>query len=271
MVSEMDPIASIKKEYINELVAQEKREDDRAFDEHRNIKIIPNYIKKAEGSAYVELGDTKVIVGVKYDAGKPFADIPNQGVMTTSAEFAPMASPEFESGPPGENAIELARVVDRGIRESEAIDTKKLCIIPGEKVYIVFVDIQILDNCGNLIDACGIAAITALLTARMPVYDKDGNPTEEMVPLPLNKIPITCTMVKVNNKLLLDPALDEEKVLDSRITVSTDDDGNIVAMQKGTGGSFKLEEIMEAVKISKEQGKKIREIIKNSIKEEESG
>ncbi|MEK7831904.1 MAG: hypothetical protein AAB401_12500, partial [Acidobacteriota bacterium] len=47
--------------------------------------------------------------------------------------------------------IELARVVDRGLRESHCIDLDKLVIKPGEKVFTVFVDIHILDHQGNLI------------------------------------------------------------------------------------------------------------------------
>jgi exosome complex component RRP42 len=269
VVNMQESIANIKRQYIIDLAAEGKRADGRDFDQYRDLTIIPNYIKKAEGSAYVKLGDTKVIVGVKYDVGTPFPDIPNEGVMTTSAEFAPMASPDFEAGPPGEDAIELARVVDRGIRESKAIDTGKLCIVPGEKVMIVFVDIQILDQDGNLIDACGIGAITALLTAKMRVYDEEGNPTEEFVPLPVVKSPVPCTMAKIGNSILLDPQMDEEMILDSRITVSTDEEGNVVAMQKGMAGSFKLEEIMEAVAISKREGQKIREKIQKAISESE--
>jgi len=265
----MDAIANIKREYINNLASEGKRVDERALDEYRNLKIIPNYIKKAEGSAFVELGGTKVIVGVKYDVGTPFPDIPNEGVMTTSAELPPMASPDFESGPPGEDAIELARVVDRGIRESKAIDTEKLCIKPGELVRIVFVDIQVLDDGGNLIDACGIGAITALKCARMPVYDEDGNPTEEIEALPLRKVPVTCTIAKIGGNLLVDPEKDEEKVMQSRVTVSTDEDGNIVAMQKGIDGSFKLEEIMEAVRLAKVKGQENREKILKAIEEAE--
>jgi len=267
MVIEMDAIANIKREYINNLASEGKRIDDRALDEYRDLKIIPNYIKKAEGSAYVELGETKVVVGVKYDVGTPFPDIPNEGVMTTSAELPPLASPDFESGPPGEDAIELARVVDRGIRESKAIDTEKLCIIPGELVRIVFVDIQIVDDGGNLIDACGIGAITALKCAKMAVYDDEGKPTDKIEPLPLRKVPVTCTIAKVGGRLLVDPLTDEEKIMESRITVTTDAEGNIVAMQKGMDGSFKLEEVMEAVRLAKVKGQENREKILKALEE----
>ena len=77
-------------------------------------------------------------------------------------ELIPLASPDFESGPPREKAIELARVVDRGIRESETIDMAKLCITPEEKVWIVFIDVHVLDYDGNLFDACSLAASAAL-------------------------------------------------------------------------------------------------------------
>lgn len=267
MVSKMDAIANVKRQYISDLASQEKRVDGRELTQYRDIKIVPNYAKKAEGSAFVELGKTKVIVGVKYDVGTPFPDIPNEGVMTTSAELSPIASPKFESGPPNEEAIELARVVDRGIRESKAIDTAKLCIIPGEKVRIVFLDIQVLDQDGNLIDACSIAALTALKCAKIQVYDSEGNPTDEYEPLPMRKMPLACTMAKLAGKLLVDPQMDEESVLDSRITVSTDEEGNVVAMQKGMAGSFKLDEIMEAVNISQTEGQKIREMIVKAIEE----
>ncbi len=60
--------------------------------------------------------------------GTPFADTPDKGVLSTNAELIPMGSPNFEAGPPDEHSIELARVVDRGIRESEMIDLEKMCI-----------------------------------------------------------------------------------------------------------------------------------------------
>ena len=148
--------AEIKKDYIIKLAKSGKRADDRKFDEFRKIEIETDIIKKAEGSAKVRIGNTQVIAGIKMDVGEPYPDTPDSGVMTTAAELIPMASPDFESGPPDEESIELARVVDRGIRESEVIDVDKLCIVPGEKVWMVFIDIHILDYDGNLFDAAAL-------------------------------------------------------------------------------------------------------------------
>jgi exosome complex component RRP45 len=75
--------------------------------------------------------------------------------------------------------IELGRVVERGLRQSRAIDTEALCIVSGEKVFLLLfhsqlqvwsirVDIRILDDNGNLTDCCSIGAITALQHFRRP-------------------------------------------------------------------------------------------------------
>ena len=144
------------------------------------------------------IGNTDVLVGVKMEVGQPFADTPDKGVLTTNAELIPMASPTFESGPPDENAIELARVVDRGIRESEMIDLQKLCIKKGEEVWINFVDIYVLDYDGNLFDACFLGAMAALKSAVVPAAENEKG---EDYPMPIKRIPISCTAVKIEKTL----------------------------------------------------------------------
>lgn len=42
--------------------------------------------------------------------------------------------------------------MERGLRESRAIDTEALCIVAGEKVWSIRLDLHILDDDGNLID-----------------------------------------------------------------------------------------------------------------------
>ena len=154
-------ITKVRLKQIEALLEKGKRLDERGLLDTREIKIEQGVIEKAEGSARVLLGKTEVLVGVKVETGEPFPDTPNDGVMTVNAELVPLASPHFEPGPPDENSIELARVVDRGIRESHAIDTEKLCIEPGKKVFVVFVDVYVLNHDGNLIDAAAIAAMAA--------------------------------------------------------------------------------------------------------------
>ena len=223
-------VTKVRLKQIEQLIEKGKRLDDRGLLDTREIKIEQGLIEKAEGSARVYLGKTEILVGVKVSTGEPFPDTPNDGVMTVNAELVPVASPNFEPGPPDENSIELARVVDRGIRESKCIDNEKLCIEPGKKVFVVFVDIYVLNHDGNLIDASAIAAMAALLNTKMPNYEiKDGELKikQGYTPLPVKNHPVTVTMGKISNHLIVDPSAEEEKVMDSRITFATKENGNI--------------------------------------------
>src|SRR3989344_3464075 len=105
-------------DYINSLFEQDKRVDGRRVDEYREVIIEKNISKNAEGSARCKIGDTEVIVGIKMDIGTPYPDSPDEGSIIVTAELTPMASPDFELGPPSPWATEIARIVDRGIRES---------------------------------------------------------------------------------------------------------------------------------------------------------
>jgi len=261
-------VVHIKKKRILELLANGKREDGRGPTEYREIQLEEGVIERAEGSARVRLGKTEVIVGVKIGTGAPFSDVPDKGVLTVNAELVPLASPSFEPGPPGEDAVELARVVDRGIRESKAIDLEKLCVAPGKLVFVIFIDVYVLNHDGNLIDASTMAALAALINTKMFKYTvEEGEIVKKpgYTPLPIINYPISVTFAKIGDKLILDTGLDEEQVMDARLTMTLDKDGKICAIQKGGGsGYFTKEEILEAAKIAQEKTAELRKIVVKS-------
>ncbi len=251
-------ISDIKKDHIHKLIAKGKRVDGRSWDEYRDVSIQTNFGENAEGSARIQIGNTDVLVGLKMDLGSPFSDTPDKGVLTTSAELIPMASPSFESGPPDENAIELARVVDRGIRESGMIDVDALCITPGEEVWICFLDMYVLDYDGNLFDACSLGSVAALKSAKVPASRHEKG---EDYPLPTNCTPISCTAVQIENSILFDPTLDEERIAEARLTVTTDENGDLRAMQKGLEGSLTRDQINTIVENAQRLGQELRELV----------
>lgn len=251
-------ISELTRNHIHRLASAGKRADGRAPDEFRPLKIEKDFVKSAEGSARVHLGKTDVLVGIKMDLGEPYPDTPNKGVLITSAELIPMASPKFESGPPRENAIELARVVDRGIRETETVDMEKLCVEPGEKVWLLFLDLHILDYDGNLFDACSFGALGALTNTIVPASRFNGKDFK----LKVEHYPVSITSVKIGSSIFQDPSLDEEMVADARLTVAIDENGNITAMQKGLSGSFTFDEVERVIELATIRGNEIRETIK---------
>ncbi len=254
-------LTRVRQKQIGQMIDAGKRLDGRGLTDYREFTIEEGLIERAEGSARIRLGKTEVLVGVKIETGEPFPDTPNEGVLTVNAELVPLASPAFEPGPPDENSIELARIVDRGIRESKAVYSDKLVIEPGKKVFVIFVDVYVLNHDGNLIDASALAAVAALTNTKMPNYEIEDGEVKIKTgysPLPLKNHPITVTIAKINNKLIVDPSSEEEQVLDARISMAIDDDGNICAIQKGCSGFFTPQEILEASKIAQEKATELR-------------
>ncbi len=253
----------MNEKYVLDLMKQGLRIDGRSLKEFRKpVKIETGISKNAEGSAKAIIGETEVIVGVKLNVGEPYPDNPDEGTIIVTAELLPMASEEFEPGPPGIQAIELARIVDRGIRESKVIDFKKLCIKKGELVWLVFIDIYPINDAGNLIDASALAAVAALKQVKFPKLEKNrvkyGELTKEK--LPLNKVPITCTLIKIGDKILVDPTFEEEKVIDARLSIAISD-GKLNALQKGGIEGITSEEIDKMMDIAFEKEKELRKLI----------
>jgi len=256
--------SKVRQKRIAQLIARGKRLDGREPNDYREVQLESGLIERAEGSARVRLGKTEVLVGTKIEVGEPFPDTPNEGVLTVNAELVPLASPTFEPGPPDENSVELARVVDRGIRESKAIVLEDLCVEPGKKVFIVFVDVYVLNHDGNLIDASALAAFAALMNTKMFNYEvKEGEIKIKpgYKPLPMRNYPVAVTFAKIGDKLIVDPWLEEEQVMDARLTMAVEKDEKICAVQKGGYGYFTAQEILEASKTAQQKALELRKLV----------
>ncbi len=262
MSSRHNIVSRLKRKKIKEVITSGKRMDGRSLEDYREIVVKTGVLEKAEGSAEVLLGNTRVLVGVKIGIGHPFEDTPDKGVLMCNAEFTPIASPNFEPGPPREQSIELARVVDRGLRSAEIVDFSKLSLIPGKQVYLIHVDLYVLNYDGNLIDASALAAIAALKVAKRPVYKVEEGEiklTKRKQSLKVRKTPVAVTLVKIDDTLLVDPSADEEEVMDARLTVTLDEDENVCAIQKSGSEGFTPDEIKKCIKIALEKAAENRQ------------
>lgn len=263
MMDASEIVTTIEKKYIIKLLKEGKRIDGRGLYDYRDIKIDVNFVPKAEGSADVTLGKTRVMVGIKYDIGAPFPDGPDEGVATVMSEFVPFASPMFEGGPPTIESIEVARVVDRGIRHGNCIDYKKLSIKSGAWCYILFIDIYIMNYYGNLIDTSAIASIVALLATKLPAakLNEDGNTpiwNGEYMPVPLKELPLQITFSKINDIVIVDPSLSEELVQDGRISIGVTESNKICSIQKIGTAIWSQEEILKLMNIAIEKATELR-------------
>jgi exosome complex component RRP42 len=280
MSAEARSVYKVTRKNVLESINKNERLDGRKPFEQRDIKISFNVSNKAEGSVRVKIGKTDVVCGIKMSTQEPYTDHENEGTMTTSMELLPLSSPSFEYGQPTIEAVEIARVIDRGVRESRFIDFEKLCIKPGEKVWSIYIDLATINDDGSLIDAGALAAILALMTARFPVYDEEkdiisyGEFTDKKIPFKMENMPITSTFFKIGDKLLIDPRREEEDTMEGRVTLEISSPGKeemITAMQKGGEATFTQEEIMTAAEEAVKVFKKFKALIDKEVEGFEKG
>jgi exosome complex component RRP42 len=259
-------VEHLRKQQMWESISKGKRLDGRKLDEMRPIEIELDIIKKANGSAKVKIGDSEIVAGIKVETGEPFEGLENKGALILSAEVLPTASPYIEPGPPDEETVELARVVDRGIRESEMIDLDKLVLIPGKVVYTIFVDCSIINADGNLFDATSYAVVSALISSRIPVFEMqdDGKAvnTGKTQDPPITTMPVSITAVRIGDTVILDPTAEEEACMDARITITTNSKNQYAAIQKGFTGAFTVQQVKKAAEIARIKGEEVRAKLK---------
>ncbi len=248
---------------LKRLILKGYRIDGRSLLDYRDLEYKQGIIATAEGSAWVRLGKTEVIAGVKMAIMEPYPDTPNKGNLMVDAHLLPLSNPKFTSGPPDNATIEVARVIDRGLREGEALDFEKLVIKEGEKVWGISIDVVPLNYDGNIIDAGGIAAILALMNAKFPKVEegKVNYKTLSNKALPVKNHPIPITIYKVGEKYVVDPTEDEENIADSRLTITVLDNNKICALQKGGEGTLQIKDIEEMTALAIEKAKHIRKLI----------
>lgn len=263
-MTQLDILTELQRNKVLESLAKGKRVSGRAFDEYRKVEVLTDVSENANGSARIRLGKTDVIAGIKFAIGEPYPDSPDEGSISVGAELTPLASPLNEVGPPSPHEVELSRVVDRGIRESHCVDLSSLCLVPGEKVLSLFIDIYALNDDGNLLDASSMAALVALNHTRMPkvedgkiIYGEyDGKMLE------LANQPLLITTIKAANTLLSDVDLGEEKAQFARFSFGSTEKGIITAFQKAGSGSFSAGELEQSIETGLKNAKALRKTLK---------
>ncbi|KAL9673634.1 hypothetical protein QQ045_029895 [Rhodiola kirilowii] len=263
-----------EKNFIESALVSDLRVDGRRPFDYRKLSI---RFGREDGSSEVQLGETHVMGFVTGQLAAPYKDRPNEGTLAIFTEFSPMADPSFEAGRPGENAVELGRIIDRGLRESRAVDTESLCILSGKIVWSIRVDLHILDNGGNLVDAANIAALAALLTFRRPECTLSGDdgqevivhPAEEKEPLPLivHHLPVAVTFAFFSNDnvVVIDPTHKEEAVMKGRLTATLNTNGDVCAIQKGGGIGVMHGVILQCLRIASVKAADMTSKIKTAV------
>ena len=134
--------------------------------------------QESMSTAELSMGRTVVLADVTAELTQPFPGRPSEGMLQFRVDNSALVPTSGrEAGRPSPAALELDRAIEWAVRDSQALDTEALCVISGEHVWSVRVEVCVLNDDGNLIDACVLAAMAALRHFRRPevtVVTSDG-------------------------------------------------------------------------------------------------
>ncbi|NPA49608.1 MAG: ribonuclease PH [Thermodesulfobacteria bacterium] len=199
------------------------RKDGRAPDELRPVKIIPHFLKYAEGSALIELGETKVICSVSVEEKVP-AFLKDTGMGWITAEYA-MLPRATHSRTPRDSVVgkkgrsyEIQRLIGRALRA--VVDLTLL----GERTF--WVDCDVIQADGGTRTASITGAWVALALAfkkllRAGVLDQD--------PLKESLAAVSCGLVA--GEILLDLTYEEDAMAEVDANFVLTGEGKVVEIQ----------------------------------------
>ncbi len=243
-------------ELIRDLVKKEERVDSRKLSEYRKIDFTVNPVKKADGSCWLSMGETKVVVGVKFGLMEPYPDTPEEGGLMVSLNYSPVVWKDL----PANRDIEVSRVLDRSIRESKMLNLKEFCISKGEKAFQIFIDCYVLNYDGNLLDALNLATVKSLMSANMPKLEDDKLASSDKK-INIKAVPIGVTVSGIDGKYLVDLNRLEENASDFSLFISYLDEKTICAMQKTGINGIPMKDMNKIFEIGAGKQKELRGIL----------
>ena len=221
------------------------RIDGRANDTLRQVTITRNYIKYAEGSVFLEVGDTKVICTASIEERVPsFLKETGQGWITSEYSMLPRSSEtriirESSRGRVGGRTQEIQRLIGRAFRG--VVDLSRL----GERT--IWIDCDVIQADGGTRTASITGGFIALVDALNKLK------TEGKIEDLLIKDYVAATSVGiVNGEVLLDLNYHEDSRAEVDMNFILTGKGKFIELQ-GTAESvpFSMEQLQAMIDLSK--------------------
>jgi ribonuclease PH len=226
------------------------RSDGRKPSQLRPLKITPSYIKTADGSVLIEMGDTRVICTAKLEERvPPFLRNSGKGWITAEYGMLPGSSQqrigrESSRGKVGGRTHEIQRLIGRSLRS--VADLKSL----GERS--VWIDCDVIQADGGTRTASITGAYIALMEA-VRVWRERGILSAD----PVKDAVAAVSIGIVDGKILLDLCYEEDS--------KADVDMNFV--MTGSGKFIEVQGTAESAPFTKKQMERMAEIAHQGIKE----
>lgn len=200
------------------------RSDNRATDQMRPVNLVPDYIKPAEGSALIEVGNTRVICTASVEETVPvFLRNSGRGWITAEYGMLPRStltrSPrESARGRVGGRTHEIQRLIGRSLRA--VADLSKL----GERSILI--DCDVIQADGGTRTASITGAFVALGLALEKLVEAGT-----LTALPLNDFVTAVSVGIVDGTPLLDLSYEEDSRADVDMNLVMTGAGKFVEVQ----------------------------------------
>ncbi len=236
-----------------------RRADGRAPNELRPVRIIRNYIRHAEGSALIQLGETRVVCTATVEERVPlWLRGSGSGWITAEYGMLPRATRERtprEGGKPGGRAAEIQRMIGRSLRA--AVDLRKL----GERT--IWMDCDVLQADGGTRTAAVTGGFVALVDALSLLYR-----TQALDAWPVRAFVAATSVGIVDGVPLLDLTYEEDARAEVDMNLVMTETAELVEIQ-GTaeGRPFRRDELEHLLSLGEAGIRRLVEVQKAVLQE----
>lgn len=236
------------------------RIDGRKNDQVRHTKVTRNYIKHAEGSVLIEVGDTKVICTASIeDKVPPFLKGSGEGWITAEYNMLPRSTATRKVRDIARlkldgRTMEIQRLIGRALRS--VVDLKAL----GEKT--IWIDCDVIQADGGTRTTSITGAFIALVDAVNKIHKQ-----KSFKVYPIRKFVCATSVGIVGEEKLLDLCYEEDSNAKVDMNIIGTDDGQFVEIQ-GTGeeAPFTRSELNEILDLGEKGIKQMIQLQKDCLK-----
>lgn len=227
-----------------QLIKDGRRIDGRKFDEMRPIKMKVGILKNADGSAMVELGNTRILAAVYGPKELHPQHLQDQSaaILQVRYSMAPFSTSERVKPGPSRRSMEISLVARKALEK----------VIFLEEFPLTTINIFI-----EVLEAQASTRVTGITAASLALADAG---------IPMKGLISACSVGKVNGHIVLDVTSEEDSYGDADIPVAMiNGSGKVTLLQ--LDGDVTEKELEEALKLAKKGCKIIYEKQREALEE----
>ncbi|MGL5416052.1 MAG: ribonuclease PH [Clostridium sp.] len=236
------------------------RIDGRKNEQIRNVKVTRSYTKYAEGSVYIEVGDTKVLCNVSIeDKVPPFLKGKGEGWITAEYNMLPRATGtrkirDIARLKVDGRTMEIQRLIGRALRS--VVNLKAL----GEKT--LWVDCDVIQADGGTRTTAISGAFIALVDAVNKIHKE-----KPFKVYPIRSYVAATSVGIVNDEKIIDLCYEEDSKAKVDMNIIGTDEGEFVEVQ-GTGEESPMTraDLNELLDLGEKGLKQMINVQKNALK-----